>query len=449
LKVTDTFGATGTAYSTLTLEAPQLIAMRYDVLNTILELEFDKLVMADLTCLNYIGMEIGDSGNMDAALSEEIGLEIQEWGATYTITMDINHSIATVKNLAIAHFGQRKRIDAVLMAGAVTNRFGGANVELTGDADLRVQVTPKPGDVTGNGKVSAYDAATILQATVGDESAYPISDAADGVSAMLASVGYDVDVMTSIADLSGNGVVSSYDAALALREAVGLPPMAPPISSTTKVARLNVSDCDSSKLEVSIDLDSVKDVYSADIVVTYDPSALKLADVSKTSALTDWLSADGGESGKLKISLAGSSEPVSNGSMVTLSFEGDGLSDAISKLDIAEFKLNGGTLKAKVENLPKSFALLQNYPNPFNPETWIPYQLSKPADVSVIIYNVNGQMVRRLELGSMMPGHYTDRSRSAYWDGRNDSGEMVSSGIYFYQLQAGRDAEVKKMIIVK
>ena len=449
LRVTDTFGATGTAYSTLTLEAPQLVAMRYDVLNTILELEFDKLVMADLTCLNYIGMEIGDSGIMDAALSKEIGLEIQEWGATYTITMDINHSIATVKNLAIAHFGQHKRIDAVLMAGAVTNRYGGANVELTGDANVRVQICPTTGDVTGNGKVSAFDAATILQATVGDESAYPIADAADGVSAMLASVGYDVDVMTSIADLSGNGVVSSYDAALALRAAVGLPPMAPPISSTTKVARLNVSDCDSSKLEVSIDLDSVKDVYSADIVITYDPSALKLADVSKTSALTDWLSADGGESGKLKISLAGSSEPVSNGSMVSLSFEGDGMSDAISKLDITKFELNGGTLKARVENLPKSFALLQNYPNPFNPETWIPYQLSKPADVSVIIYNVNGQMVRRLELGSMMPGHYTDRSRSAYWDGRNDSGEMVSSGIYFYQLQAGRDAEVKKMIIVK
>jgi hypothetical protein len=312
-----------------------------------------------------------------------------------------------------------------------------------------VQIEPMCGDVTGNGVVSAYDAATILQATVGDRSAYPIVDDADSVSAMLSSLGYDVDVMTAIADVNGDGQVGSFDAALALRAAVGLPPMAPPVSSATKVARLNVNDCDSSRLEVSIDLDSVKDVYSADIVMTYDPSSMKLADVSRASNVSDWLSADGAEAGKLRICLAGSAEPVSNGSMVTVSFDGDGLSDAISKLDITEFKLNGGTLKAKVENLPKSFALLQNYPNPFNPETWIPYQLSKPADVSVVIYNVNGQMVRRLELGSMMPGHYTDRSRSAYWDGRNESGEMVSSGIYFYQLKAGRDAEVKKMIIVK
>jgi hypothetical protein len=254
------------------------------------------------------------------------------------------------------------------------------------------------------------------------------------------------------ADVSLSNAIEPIDAALTLRLAVGLSvpgiPTAPALSSP-KICRLNVNDYDAHRLEVSIDLNDVRDVYSADIVMTYDPSKLTVADVSKTSAVSEWLSADGAKSGKLRISLAGVSEPVSNGSLVTVTFDGDGVQDAIKQLDITEFKLNGGTLKATVENLPKAFALLQNYPNPFNPETWIPYELSKAADVTISIFNVNGQMVRHLELGSKMPGHYVDTSKAAYWDGKNESGEMVSSGIYFYQLRAGHDAAVRKMIIVK
>jgi hypothetical protein len=257
--------------------------------------------------------------------------------------------------------------------------------------------------------------------------------------------------MMQTADVSLNNEIEAYDAALTLRLAVGLPlfPAAPTVSSP-KTCRLNVNDYDAHRLEVSIDLNDVRDVRSADIVLTYDPSKLTVADVSKTSAISEWLSADGAESGKLRISLAGASEPVSNGSLVTVTFDGDGVQDAIKQLDITEFKLNGGRLKATVENLPKAFALLQNYPNPFNPETWIPYALSSPADVTISIFSVNGQMVRQLELGSKMPGHHVDTSKAAYWDGRNESGEMVSSGIYFYQLQAGQgQAGVRKMIVVK
>lgn len=138
-----------------------------------------------------------------------------------------------------------------------------------------------------------------------------------------------------------------------------------------------------------------------------------------------------------------------DGSLVTMSFDVDGSREAIEKLNIADFRLNGGQLKATIENLPKLFALLQNYPNPFNPETWIPYRLSETGDVSITIFNVNGQMVRQLHLGSKMPGYYVDKSRAAYWDGANESGEAVSSGIYFYQMQAGQNTSVKKMIIVR
>ena len=97
----------------------------------------------------------------------------------------------------------------------------------------------------------------------------------------------------------------------------------------------------------------------------------------------------------------------------------------------------------------KQTRLLQNYPNPFNPETWIPYQLAREADVTVGIYDSGGQLVRTLELGSQPPGLYLTQEKAAYWDGRSNTGEWVSSGTYFYHLQAGDYSAAKKMIILK
>ena len=98
---------------------------------------------------------------------------------------------------------------------------------------------------------------------------------------------------------------------------------------------------------------------------------------------------------------------------------------------------------------PKETALLANYPNPFNPETWIPYQLAKPAEVSISIYSVNGTLVRTLSLGHQAVGMYQSRSRAAYWDGRNNIGEPVASGVYFYTLTAGDFTATRKMLIRK
>lgn len=93
--------------------------------------------------------------------------------------------------------------------------------------------------------------------------------------------------------------------------------------------------------------------------------------------------------------------------------------------------------------------LLQNYPNPFNPETWIPYRLTQEAEVTITIYNLNGRQIRRLELGFKAPGLYIDKARSAYWDGIDSSGEPVSSGIYFYRMEAGGFSAIQKMIMVQ
>ena len=99
--------------------------------------------------------------------------------------------------------------------------------------------------------------------------------------------------------------------------------------------------------------------------------------------------------------------------------------------------------------IPKETALLPNYPNPFNPETWIPYQLAKPADISISIYTVDGTLIRTLDLGHQSVGMYESRSRAAYWDGRNALGESVASGVYFYTLTAGNFAQTRRMLILK
>ena len=98
---------------------------------------------------------------------------------------------------------------------------------------------------------------------------------------------------------------------------------------------------------------------------------------------------------------------------------------------------------------PEKTMLLANYPNPFNPETWIPYQLAESADVSISIYAADGKLVRTLALGHQSVGIYESRSRAAYWDGKNELGESVASGVYFYTLTAGDFTATRKMLILK
>ena len=103
----------------------------------------------------------------------------------------------------------------------------------------------------------------------------------------------------------------------------------------------------------------------------------------------------------------------------------------------------------EMRETPNTTALLPNYPNPFNPETWIPYHLSKGTEVTLTIYDVRGVAVRKLTLGHQAAGVYQSRGRAAYWDGRNESGEPVASGVYFYTLTAGEFTATRKLLIAK
>ena len=122
------------------------------------------------------------------------------------------------------------------------------------------------------------------------------------------------------------------------------------------------------------------------------------------------------------------------------------------RLDLTDPRIRRGILfleQLLAALLPKETVLLPNYPNPFNPETWIPYRLAEDAFVTLTIYNGSGRVVRTLDVGYRIAAFYESRSKAIYWNGRNEFGEGVASGVYFYHLSAGDFSATRKMLIIK
>ena len=99
--------------------------------------------------------------------------------------------------------------------------------------------------------------------------------------------------------------------------------------------------------------------------------------------------------------------------------------------------------------LPKNTLLLAAYPQPCNPDVWIPYQLNAVSEVSISIHDSIGRLVCTLDIGTKLAGTYIDKTQAAHWDGTNESGEPVASGMYFYTIQAGEFADTRKLLILR
>jgi hypothetical protein len=114
------------------------------------------------------------------------------------------------------------------------------------------------------------------------------------------------------------------------------------------------------------------------------------------------------------------------------------LSDPAGKNVITSVYNNGSPL------IPTEYYLNQNYPNPFNSTTTIEFGLPEKTDVTIAIYNVLGQLVREYRLGEMNPGRY-----KIQWDGRNQMGNIVASGVYFYRMHTPQFTKVRKLVLIK
>ena len=201
----------------------------------------------------------------------------------------------------------------------------------------------------------------------------------------------------------------------------------------------------------------------AHLMLNYDTRCFSVVKVTEGDlGLTFFSSKDKGGVIDINVAALGSDVPLADETIATVEFRAVGSSPetniSLSKVDVrgvrnertdeklAELGKIGLSLSVGKPGVTKVF---HNYPNPFNPETWIPFQLDKDVDVSVSIFDMRGHLVKSIELGHVPAGYYLNKSNAARWDGRNDFGEKVSSGIYFYQFKAGKVVKMSKMVVLK
>ena len=263
-----------------------------------------------------------------------------------------------------------------------------------------------------------------------------------------------------IGDVSGNGVITAYDAALILQFVVGiidhLPgPTSVEISSSPHPFELRIPEVKAhlgDELRLPILIDNANGLFAGGLILRYDPNVLKAEDVlaGALSSGTYW-KANVQEEGVVRIAFASEEEIRGSGTLFEVRMKSVGEGDSEIKIERADLFMNWGMRVegGLVRVIPGETVLLPNYPNPFNPETWIPFQLAKEADVVIRIYDVRGNLIRTLDLGRLCAGYYTSRSSAAYWDGRNEIGERVASGVYVYQMVVGDKGFVRRMVILK
>jgi hypothetical protein len=290
----------------------------------------------------------------------------------------------------------------------------------------------------------------------------------DGNNILTTSTPGEVDIIFScplVGDVSGNGTISAYDAALILQYTVGLITEFPvnkvgapdydinPRNYTVWIPEQSAKSGE--VVDVPIAIADASGLLAGGISVKYDPTILKALDVTAFPLLSgSYWQANVQLEGEVRVAFAGTTPLQGKGNLLKIKFEilpqADGKASPIifSRVDFSNSltitKRNGA-----VKILSPKFALLQNFPNPFNPETWLPYQLAMDADVVIHIHNMRGQLIRSIFVGWQTAGSYVTKDRAIYWDGRDNLGERVSSGIYFYTLRAGNFKATRRMLMVK
>jgi hypothetical protein len=307
------------------------------------------------------------------------------------------------------------------------------------DGAVETGISVIKGDVNGDGQVRSNDAILTLRIA-----AQMIEPTAEQLQA---------------ADYNGDGQVRSNDAILILRVAAGLPVAAP---SKDIVAGRNITialgeahGVAGESITLPVMVDNTHALAGGDISISYDQTVLRALNVSSES--NTLMVGNLSQPGTVRIAFANADRQIDK-TVAKIQFQI--LADDLSPLTLGMIDLYGyDALPLMSRGIDREFrswaippensALLQNFPNPFNPETWIPYQLKDASEVTIQIYNVAGEMIRKLDLGYRSAGLYVSQDRAAYWDGRNRFGTSVTSGVYFYSIKADDLTAVKKLIVLK
>ena len=219
------------------------------------------------------------------------------------------------------------------------------------------------------------------------------------------------------------------------------------------------------EIEIVVWGKSDQDVAGLQLEIGYDPQEVTLLEPKLTSRTQNLSIFFGGKEDLQKIGIVDLTGknliPAGEGPLVILSAGSIGkakgvdlasiqikkaiLVDREAKPLLVDISQEMETKMGKTSaSLPDHFSLSQNYPNPFNPQTSIDYALSKDTHAKLTIYNILGEKVKVL-----VDEHQTAGYKRVHWDGRNQTGEEVASGVYFYRLKTKEFSKVKKMMLVK
>jgi hypothetical protein len=291
------------------------------------------------------------------------------------------------------------------------------------------------GDADGNGTVQAADASLVLQKVVG---LITVTDAAtlwamdatkDGTWSSL-DAAYILQAAAFIRVLTS--AVPDETLSKAVVQATGTLEMASPEATTNP-----------EEVKVGVKLSNPSNVYAVAWTTRGDFSQVSI-DAINASLPEGWDMKWNVIGNELRFAAAGTT-PMSGGEVATIMIHLKSKESRLSFSTDAMLNENFQSLgSVEVAAIPTVFALEQNYPNPFNPSTTIRYQIPNDASVNLVIYNVQGQKIRTLISKEQKAGYY-----SAVWDGRNEAGQTVSSGLYLYRVQAGSFVATQKMLMLK
>jgi hypothetical protein len=343
----------------------------------------------------------------------------------YSVVADKAVSVAPVVSAAGALTWTPAFADVALspVTFTVTASSGTPVAAATVNTVVTVSASALKGDADLNGSVTSADASEILKYVVGLVTLTPEALAA--------------------ADANSDGSVGALDAAWVLYKAVnGAFPVAKMVAASGSV-EFGKFASNNGTFSLPINLQNSRGVLSvySEVAIGSDVNYKGIS----VNLPEGWQVSSNFENGVLKVAMAGLT-PLTDGSIAIVNIA---LKNAESSVSVnGSVKMNDEVSSAmqavKVREIPSDFSLSQNYPNPFNPTTTIKYAISADARVSLVVYNILGQAVKTLVDVDQEAGFYT-----AKWDGTNDFGSKVSSGIYIYRITAGKFVSTIKMNLLK
>jgi len=297
-----------------------------------------------------------------------------------------------------------------------------------------ISTTALRGDFDGNSNVGAADF-SIFAANYGK------TRAANEV-AWVASYDLNNDGKIDASDFSI--FAASYGSTLKLAKAAaaGMPTSDIPMSLSANV------DESTSMYFINVSFDKSESLKGFELYLSYNNDALEFVENS-VSGLVGLNMTNVVEDGIIRVADWFVGEQFDG--TVTLGFRSKGMNsnldfEIVNAMidDVAGLSVTTNVSDLSVKALPTVYALSQNYPNPFNPTTTIDYSIPKSGNVEIAIFNIAGQKVRTLVSQKQDAGFY-----KVVWDGHNDTGESVASGLYFYRLVSGSFSNIEKMTLVK